>query len=217
MKRKLPASMERTVDMDSLADLKKELEEEAETQNVPILREEERQLLLEAAESVNPKRILEVGTAIGYSTLCLAEHFPKAEIDTIEIDALRNERALEVMEKAGFSSRVHCHLGDAGEIIPTLQGPYDFIYLDGPKGQYLRQLKMMEPKLAENAVIAADNVLFRGLVRSGEPVAHRYRTLVMRLREYLAYVETNYDTTVFEEGDGLAVSKRIQNKEIKEE
>lgn len=210
MKRKLPGSTERTAEMNSLKDLKKELEQEAEERNVPILREEERQLLLEAAESASPKRILEVGTAIGYSTLCLAEHFPKAEIDTIEIDALRNERALEVMEIAGFSSRVRCHLGDAEEILPTLQGPYDFIYLDGPKGQYLRHLRLIEAKLAKNAVIAADNVLFRGLVRSGNPAPHRYRTIVMRLREYLEYVETHYDTAVFEEGDGLAVSKRIK-------
>lgn len=198
--------------MDSLADLKKELEKEAEGQNVPILREAERKLLLEAAELAKPKKILEVGTAIGYSTLCLAEHFPKAEIDTIEIDGLRNERAMAVMERAGFTERVRCYLGDAREILPTLYGPYDFVYFDGPKGQYLRQLEMIEPKLGENAVIAADNVLFRGLVRSSEPVEHRYRTLVMRLREYLAYVETNYDTTVYEEGDGLAVSKRIIRK-----
>lgn len=210
MKRKLPAFTGRMIEMDNPADLKKELEQEAEEQNIPILREAERKLLLDAAEQAKPKKILEVGTAIGYSALCLAEHFPLAEIDTIEIDALRCRRALSVMERAGFTDRVRCHLGDAEEILPTLPGLYDFVYLDGPKGQYLRQLKMVEPKLAENAVIAADNVLFRGLVRSSKPVTHRYRTLVMRLREYLAYVETNYDTAVYEEGDGLAVSKRIK-------
>ena len=151
-----------------------------------------------------------MGTAIGYSALLLAEHFPLAEIDTIEIDALRNERAVSVMQAAGFEQRVRCHLGDAGEVLSTLAGPYDFVYLDGPKGQYLRHLKLIEPKLSENAAIAADNVLFRGLVRSGDPVAHRYRTLVTRLREYLKYVEAHYDTVIHEEGDGLAVSSKIR-------
>ena len=153
--------MGRTTDMAMIADLRKELEREAEEENIPILRRAERKLLLEAA--ADPKKILEVGTAIGYSALLLAEHFPLAEIDTIEIDALRNERAVSVMQAAGFEQRVRCHLGDAGEVLSTLAGPYDFVYLDGPKGQYLRHLKLIEPKLSENAVIAADNVLFRGL------------------------------------------------------
>ena len=187
--------------MAMIADLRKELEREAEEENIPILRRAERKLLLEAAAAADPKRILEVGTAIGYSALFLAEHFPLAEIDTIEIDALRNERAVSVMQAAGFERRVRCHLGDAGEVLPALAGPY---------GQYLRHLKLIEPKLSGNAVIAADNVLFRGLVRSGEPVAHRYRTLVTRLREYLEYVEAHYDTVIHEEGDGLAVSRKIR-------
>ena len=107
-----------------------ELEREAEEENIPILRRAERKLLLEAAAAADPKRILEVGTAIGYSALFLAEHFPLAEIDTIEIDALRNERAVSVMQAAGFEQRVRCHLGDAGEVLSALAGPYDFVYLD---------------------------------------------------------------------------------------
>ena len=199
--------MGQTTDMAMIADLRKELEREAEEENIPILRRAERKLLLEAAAAADPKKILEVGTATGYSALLLAEHFPLAEIDTIEIDALRNERAVSVMQAAGFEQRVRCHWGDAGEVLSTLTGPYDF---DGPKGQYIRHLKLIEPKLSENAVIAADNVLFRGLVRSGEPVVHRYRTLVTRLREYLEYVEAHYDTVIHEEGDGLAVSRKIR-------
>lgn len=202
--------MGQTTDTAMIADLRKELEREAEEENIPILRRAERKLLLEAAAAADPKKILEVGTAIGYSALLLAEHFPLAEIDTIEIDALRNERAVSVMQAAEFEQRVRCHLGDAGEVLPALAGPYDFVYLDGPKGQYLRYLKLIEPKLSENAIIAADNVLFRGLVRSGEPVTHQYRTLVTRLREYLEYVEAHYDTVIHEEGDGLAVSRKIR-------
>ena len=138
--------MGQTTDMAMIADLRKELEREAEEENIPILRRAERKLLLEAAAAADPKKILEVGTAIGYSALLLAEHFPLAEIDTIEIDALRNERAVSVMQAAGFEQRVRCHWGDAGEVLSALAGPYDFVYLDGPKGQYLRHLKLIEPK-----------------------------------------------------------------------
>lgn len=191
--------------------LKKELEDHAEKNHVPIIRAPERELLLRSAALAEPRRILEIGTAIGYSALLMAERFPKAEIDTVELDEERHHRAKEVMERAGLSDRVHCYLGDAGEVIPTLSGPYDFLFLDGPKGQYLRELKAVEPLLSDRAVIAADNVLFRGLVEKEGPVPHRYRTLVMRLREYLDYVNEKYETHIYVEGDGLAVSVRKEH------
>ena len=191
--------------------LKKELEDYAEKNHVPIIRGPERELLLRSAALAEPRRILEIGTAIGYSALLMAERFPKAEIDTVELDEERHHRAETVMERAGLSGRVHCHLGDAGEVVPTLSGPYDFLFLDGPKGQYLRELRAVEPLLSDRAVIAADNVLFRGLVERQGPVPHRYRTLVMRLREYLDYVNEKYETHIYVEGDGLAVSVRKEH------
>lgn len=191
--------------------LKKEVEDYAEKNHVPIIRGPERELLLRSAALAEPRRILEIGTAIGYSALLMAERFPKAEIDTVELDEERHHRAETVMERAGLSGRVHCHLGDAREVISTLSGPYDFLFLDGPKGQYLRELRAVEPLLSDRAVIAADNVLFRGLVERQGPVPHRYRTLVMRLREYLDYVNEKYETHIYVEGDGLAVSVRKEH------
>ncbi|MDD6870788.1 O-methyltransferase [Allisonella histaminiformans] len=182
------------------------LEAYAEEHSVPIIRKSERKALIEAARKASPARILEVGTAIGYSSLLLLHEFPEAHIDTIEVDEQRYRIAEEAVEKAGVSHRWHGHLGDAARVIPTLEGPYDFIFLDGPKGQYLRELKMLEPLLTAHAVIAADNVLFRGLVMAEGQVPHRYRTLVMRLRDYIRYVNSAYDTIIDEEGDGLAVS-----------
>lgn len=182
------------------------LEAYAEEHSVPIIRKSERKALIAAARKASPARILEVGTAIGYSSLLLLSEFPEAHIDTIEVDEQRYRIAEEAVEKAGVSHRWHGHLGDAARAIPTLEGPYDFVLLDGPKGQYLRELKMLEPLLAGHVVIAADNVLFRGLVMAEGQVPHRYRTLVMRLREYIGYVNSAYDTIIDEEGDGLAVS-----------
>ncbi len=194
--------------MSNITTILTQLEAEAIRDHVPILRGPERGLLLDAVEKVQPKRILEIGTAIGFSTLLMGERCPDADIDTIEIDEVRHARAMAAVKNAGCESRIHCHLGDAAAVIETLTGPYDFLYLDGPKGQYLRQLRAIEPLLSKHAVIAADNVLFRGLVESEAPVPHRYRTLVMRLREYIAYVSERYDTRIYEEGDGLAVSRK---------
>lgn len=184
------------------------LEAEAAAERVPIIRAEEREALLRAAAEARPRRILEIGTAIGYSALLLAERFPEAEVDTVELDEKRRARALRAVEEAGAAGRVRCLAGDAAEVIPRLTGPYDFLYLDGPKGQYLAHLRLAEPLLSGRAVIAADNVLFRGLVRAEGPVPHRYRTIVTRLRDYIAYAEAHYDTEIDTAGDGLAVSRR---------
>lgn len=184
------------------------LEAEAAAERVPIIRAEEREALLRAAAEARPRRILEIGTAIGYSALLLAERFPEAAVDTVELDEKRRARALRAVEEAGAAGRVRCLAGDAADVIPRLSGPYDFLYLDGPKGQYLAHLRLAEPLLSDRAVIAADNVLFRGLVRAEGPVPHRYRTIVTRLRDYIAYVEAHYDTEIDTAGDGLAVSRR---------
>ena len=184
------------------------LEQEALAAGVPILRAGEREAFLAACASARPRRILEVGTAVGFSALLMAERFPAAVIDTVELDPARHARAVRAVREAGCEDRVRCHLGDAADVIPRLAGPYDFLYLDGPKGQYLRHLRLAEPLLAPRAVVAADNVLFRGLVRSAGPVPHRWRTLVVRLRAYLDYVCAAYDTVIHPEGDGLAVSRK---------
>lgn len=194
-----------------IRDVLRSLEREALAAGVPILRESERDALLAACASARPARILEVGTAVGFSALLMALRCPEAEIDTIELDPARHARAVRAMAEAGVSGRVRCHLGDAAAVLPALAGPYDFLYLDGPKGQYLAHLRLAEPLLSPRAVIAADNVLFRGLVRQEGPVPHRYRTIVMRLRAYLAYVKEHYDTAVCAEGDGLAVSRKKEN------
>lgn len=113
--------------------LKRELEDYAEKRGVPIIRGPERELLLKAAALAEPRRMLEIGTAIGYSALLLAERFPKAQIHTVELDEERYHMAFQVMERAGLTGRVHCMLGDAGQVIPTLRGPMISFSWTGPK------------------------------------------------------------------------------------
>lgn len=186
----------------------KELEFEAETYNIPIIRKSERQLLFKTVYENKPKRILEIGTAIGFSALLMATANDDAIIDTVEKDTKRFERAKKAIEDANMTERINCISGDADKVISELSVNYDFVYLDGPKGQYLNHLKKIEKILSEKAVIVADNVLFKGLVKSGEYPPHRYRTIVVRLREYLEYVNREYSTAIYEEGDGMAISFR---------
>ena len=186
----------------------KELEFEAETYNIPIIRKSERQLLFKTVYENKPKRILEIGTAIGFSALLMATANDDAIIDTVEKDTKRFECAKKAIEDANMTERINCISGDADKVISELSGNYDFVYLDGPKGQYLNHLKKIEKILSEKAVIVADNVLFKGLVKSVEYPPHRYRTIVVRLREYLEYVNREYSTVIYEEGDGMAISFR---------
>lgn len=183
-----------------------DIERQAEFLGVPILRKAERDIFVEEVKKANPAWILEVGTAIGYSALLMAKACPRANIVTIEKDYPGYCIAVETFQKAGVAGRVFAYCGDAAEELKEIEGPYDLLYLDGPKGQYLKHLKLAEPLLSPHATVITDNVLFRGLVEGNEKVPHRYRTIVNRLRDYISYIKENYDTRMYPEGDGLAVS-----------
>lgn len=176
---------------------------------VPILRPESETVLLRLVREKQPLRLLEVGTAIGYSTLLLAAAMPaNALLTSLEIDEQRALIARRHLAAAGFGERVRVLTGDAAATIVRLDDRFDFVFLDGPKGQYLAHLRLLLDKLVPAATVVADNVLFRGLVRSDAPPPRRYRTLIIRLREYLAFVSTNaqFSTTLLPDGDGVAVS-----------
>lgn len=177
--------------------------------HVPILRESEVHLFEELIGLYRPQRVLEIGTAIGYSTLLLARHLgPDGTVTSVELDEVCHEMAKYYVEKSPYADRVELCLGDAEAVIDTLSGPFDLVFLDGPKGQYLRQLEALLPKLAPGAVILADNVLFRGYVRGDKEAPRRYKTIVKRLREYLTFVEDRrrFNTTIYPLGDGMSVT-----------
>lgn len=177
--------------------------------HVPILRESEVHLFEELIGLYRPQRVLEIGTAIGYSTLLLARHLaPGGTITSVELDEVRHQMAKYYVAKSPYADRVKLYLGDAEAVIDTLSGPFDLVFLDGPKGQYLRQLEALLPKLASGAVILADNVLFRGYVRGEKEAPRRYKTIVKRLREYLTFVEDRrrFNTTIYPLGDGMSVT-----------
>lgn len=203
--------------MVSIEELLVDIRRSATQGAVPILRAECEQILVDVVKKKQPLRLLEVGTAIGYSTLLLASAMPPtATIVTLEIDPKRAAVAEEHIAAAGFHDRITVLTGDALQLIDQLSSGFDFVFLDGPKGQYLTQLLRLLDKLAPEAVVVADNVLFRGMVTATEKPPRRYRSLVNRLREYLAFVfqDDRFVTTLLADGDGVAISyyRNIEEK-----
>ena len=160
-------------------------------------------------KEIKPKKILEIGTAVGYSAICFSEYLQtNGVIDTIERD---NQRVIEAkinIEKVGVSSKINIYEGDAVEILPTLNEKYDVIFIDAAKGKYPFFLKEALRMLKPNGVILADNILYKGYVMS-DYNKHKQRTAVRNLREYIKEVteDPNLETEILEVGDGLAVSK----------
>ena len=139
-----------------------EMEQFAETNHVPIVHWETGRFLATLVRATDPPLVLEVGTAIGYSTLHMALELGRGKIVTIERDPDRVRQAGEYLQRAGVTDRVEILEGDATEVLDSLPGPFDFIFLDATKTEYARYLEMAEPKAAERAVLVVDNMLMSG-------------------------------------------------------
>ncbi len=195
--------------MSDILDLFKEIEEYASQNNIPIINKVSSQLLIETVKTKKPTSILEIGTAVGYSALLMANYMPnEGKIITIEQDANRVDTAYDFIARAGKSEKIQLLDGDASDLLVQLEDTFDLVFIDAAKAQYLDYLQKIIDKLAVGAVIVADNVLFRGMVMSEEPPLKRYKTIVKRLREYLEFVshDPRFETTVHSEGDGVAIS-----------
>lgn len=189
-----------------------ELERRAEEKFVPILDLESVGFLRVLLKLARPKRILEIGSAIGYSALVMAQS-SNAHITTIERDGERAAEARENFQKAGLTGRIELLQGDALELIETL-GMYDMVFLDAAKGQYPRFLELLTPHLEAGGLLLSDNVLFQGMVSGGTDVKHKLRTMVNRLREYNRMLVDHpaYDTTILPLGDGVAISVKRETE-----
>ena len=184
----------------------------ADQQGVPVLRQEAERLLRLLMERYQPLRILEIGTAIGYSALLMAQLVPNCRILTLEKDEERIRDAQRFWQRdPGISERIRLWEGDAAERLSALNETFDFVFIDAAKGQYVDYFHKVLPLLTDRAVIVADNVLFRGYVQREEKPPRRYKTIVKRLREYIALVThtPGFQTEIHENGDGLAVTRRI--------
>ncbi len=189
-----------------------ELEQKALAAYVPVIRKETQRLLKLLLSLTRPKRILEVGTAIGFSALFMAEYNPvSCEIVTIENYKKRILAARENFEAAGRRGQITLLEGDAADVLPALTGEFDFIFMDAAKGQYIRFLPEAIRLLNEGGTLVSDNVLQDGdIIESKFAVTRRNRTIHKRMREYL-YEVTHNDalvSAVLPVGDGLTVSTK---------
>ena len=164
-----------------------------------------------------PKRILEVGAAVGFSSILMAEYAPEAcEIVTIENYEKRIPIARENFKRAGKDEQITLLEGDAAEILPTLTEPFDLIFMDAAKGQYINFMPEIMRLLKTGGTLVSDNVLQDGdIIESHYAVTRRNRTIYKRMREYL-YELTHRDdlvTAVLPVGDGITVSTKVEENE----
>lgn len=189
-----------------------ELEEYAEIHNVPIITKEVKEFLRFLLSTGKYKNILEIGSAIGYSALVMSKALnDNCNITTIEIDEERYNIAKENFQKSN-NQNINILLGDALDILPTLNNKYDFVFIDASKGQYQKFFELSYKLLNENGLIFIDNIMFRGYLYKEYP--KRFKTIVKKLDSFIDYLYQNHDFTLLPFGDGIGL---IQSKFMKVE
>ena len=193
-----------------MMDLIDSIKQKALDEHVPIIMDDTLEVVDKILTELKPTRILEIGTAVGYSAICFSKYLmPGGKIDTIERDIERVAEARINIKNVGVSDKINIYEGDAVEILPTLNEKYDMVFIDAAKGKYPFFLKEALRMIKPNGIILADNILYKGYVMS-DYNKHKQRTAVRNLREYIKEVteNPNYETEILEVGDGLAISKR---------
>ena len=185
------------------------IKQKALEEHIPIIMDETLEVIEKYLSKNKPNRILEIGTAVGYSAICFTQFLAEnGVIDTIEREADRVEEAKKNIKLAEVEDKINIYEGDAVEILPTLNNQYDVVFIDAAKGKYPFFLKEALRMINKNGIIFADNILYKGYVMS-DYNKHKQRTAVRNLREYIKEVSENpnLETEILEVGDGLAVSR----------
>ena len=188
-----------------------QIRQKAILNHIPIIMDETLQEVGKILQELNPKTILEIGTAVGYSAIRFSKYLSEdGYIDTIERDSERVKEAKQNVANLNLENKIHIFEGDALEILPKLNGPYDVVFIDAAKGKYPIFLNEALRMLRNNGIILADNVLYKGYVMS-DYNKHKQRTAVRGLREFLKNLQENKNlsTEILETGDGLAISRKI--------
>ncbi len=188
------------------------IKQKALDEHIPIIMDDTLDVVAEILKKERPNRILEIGTAVGYSAICFSEYLgQEGRIDTIERESDRVKEARENIKKAEVEDKICIYEGDAVEILPTLNDEYDVIFIDAAKGKYPFFLSEAIRLSHIGSIIIADNILYKGYVMS-DYNKHKQRTAVNNLREYIAEINNNQnlESKILEIGDGLALSKVIR-------
>ena len=195
--------------MDKLYKLIDEIREYGENNSVPIMSRDTITTIQNIIKENNVKTILEIGTAIGFSAICFSKYLADGgRIDTIEIESLRVEQALENIEKVGVEDKIRVIEGDALEVLPYLTEKYDVIFIDAAKGKYNEFFEHAMRLCKKGGYIIADNVLYKGMVQS-DYNKHKQRTAVTKLRTFIDTVlnDERLDAKLLDIGDGLIFAK----------
>ena len=185
------------------------IKEKALNEHIPILMDDTLEVIKKILLEEKPKRILEIGTATGYSSICFSNILDnEVYIDTIELDEQRANEAINNIKQLGLEKNIKVIKGNAVEILPTLTEDYDIIFIDAAKGKYPIFLQEAIRLSHKGTIILADNILYKGYVMS-DYNKHKQRTAVTHLREYIKETteNPNLETEILEVGDGLAISK----------
>lgn len=193
-------------------ELLSEMENYAKQYDIPIMELEGIEVMLQILRLQKPKRILEIGTAIGYSALRMVTAIEDTKVVTIERDAERYEVAEKYFERSGKSNRLTLIKGDALEVEDQVRqlGPFDAIFIDAAKGQYQKFFAIYSKYLHPDGILISDNVLFKGLVCETEIKSRRTRSIVKRIDGFNRWLMSHpdYDTVILTVGDGVAISKK---------
>lgn len=190
------------------------LKELAREKHIPILQDDTMQVIKTILAIKRPNKILEIGTAVGYSALCFCEYLngKNAVIKSVELNPTTAQMAKNNISEISDETNIEVVNMDAYDYMKSLDETFDVIFIDAAKGQYMKYLEQAYRLTDINSIIIADNVLLRGMVR-GEYNEHKHRTAVTRLREYIKEVTQNpkLETVILDIGDGLAISV-VKNK-----
>ncbi|MDG5786479.1 O-methyltransferase [Evansella sp. AB-P1] len=196
-----------------------EMERFAAENDIPIMEPTGMELLLQFLEIQQPKRILEIGTAIGYSAIRMVERIPNCIVYSIERDESRLTIAQENISTLGLEKQINVIYGDALEVVDdvSIHGPFDMLFIDAAKGQYERFFTLYEPYVATNGLIISDNVLFKGMVTGEMDIPSKNtKGLVTKLRAFNEeqMADKRFSTMIYPVGDGVMVSRKKNMDEI---
>ncbi|MGN1222053.1 MAG: O-methyltransferase [Christensenellales bacterium] len=187
------------------------LSQQCREQYIPVVREKTADLLCSLIEKNKPKEILEIGTAIGYSGTLMLLSCDNSHLTTLDTNNEMCQKALQTFKEYGVADRVNILNTDALEFFKTNSKSFDFIFLDGPKGQYIKYLPYIKNSLNKNGMCFCDDVLYFGMVKDDSLVIHKKITIVRNLREFIAKVQADadFDSELLDIEDGvLLITKK---------
>jgi predicted O-methyltransferase YrrM len=190
------------------------MEQAARKNHIPVMDPVSMHFLTQLIQVQKPVAILEIGSAIGYSALRMAEACPETKVTTIEKDEKRYRQAVENIKSLQMDHQIEIIYGDALEVLSKLPNEtFQMIFIDATKGQYKRFFELSHPLLKNNGIILSDNVLFRGYVANPELTEDtRHKKMVKKLQEYNQFItgHPHYSTSIVPVGDGVAISIKTE-------